>query len=816
MDQLEIAVSFGSSRKAKKWNTDILDWDAFVKKLSKFEDKGVTVAEYAAMSKPDRADLKDGKAFVGGFIKGDNRKKGNIESRSMLTLDADSIADLEDFLFDVEMALGDVAYVIYSTLSHTPKKPRLRLIVPLSEEVDADKHEAIARKIADSIGIENFDRTTFDVNRLMYMPCKLTDAETVWFANDGEETPGPLDVDTVLNEYFDWTNWGEWPRHADDDEKKLRALKKAEDPTTKKGHVGVFCRTYSVSEAIGEFLSDRYEPCDDADDRFTYIGGSTAGGLVIYDNDTFCHSHHSTDPVSGQMVNAYDLVRIHLYGHLDDATDGKLIAGKRPSDKMMNMKVDKDKQCTRTLTNELVQERSADFEDEDFDYVEKESSESNTSDNSDQVDPDAWKEKLAVEGNEILATTQNFALIINNGRLKGRFAKNEFTGGFDILKPVPWRNKEEWANGKIVKWSDRDDTQLRTWVEKVYGLRRKDMLEDAHVEVSYLNSYHPIKDYIEEVEWDGTPRAESIFIDFVGAEDSNYVRQVTRKTLLAAVKRLYEPGSKFDYMPVLVGGQGIGKSTILEKLAVRNEWFNGSLDDFDGKKAGEHLQAGWIFELGELAAMGKSGIEDVKRFITLTVDKYREAYSKRVEEFPRKSVFFGTTNRFDFLFDKTGNRRFMPIKVNKMPEGKAHWDVIPMEKKGDAGHAYIHQLWAEVYTWYMAGEGVFLDSKTTKEAEAMQKAHTSVDDFEETLIEWLDTPEPSDEFEIGEPVIRNEVTAQMIYKQVLNGDEPVVPTPTGKKIKLLMDNMDGWEKATFRVDDGNGKKVLKRGYRRIQ
>ncbi|USL89240.1 nucleoside triphosphate hyrolase [Bacillus phage vB_BceS_LY1] len=803
MDQLEIAVSYGEGRKSKKWNTDIVDWDKFVKKLSKFDVKKETVAEYKAMTKTAQSDLKDGKAFVGGFVKGDSRKKGNIESRSMLTLDADSISSLDDFLFEVEMNLGDTEYVIYSTLSHSAKGARLRLIVPLSEEVEADKHEAIARKIASNIDMESFDRTTFDVNRLMYLPARLADAEHIFIHNEGE----PLDVDEVLAEYFDWTNWGEWPRHADEDEKLLRARKKAGDPLSKPGRIGIFNRTYSISDAIETFLSDRYEKCDDADDRYTYIGGTTAGGLVLYDNDTFCHSHHSTDPISGQMVNAYDLVRIHLYDHLDDAAAGKLIAGKRPSDKMMNMKVDKDKQCTVTVINEQEAERMADFADEDFDDYEETPTEDMASDSE---DPDAWKEKLAKEGEEILPTTQNFSLLIDNGRFKGRFAFNEFTSSFDILKPVPWRKKEEWNGGKRVKVTDFDKIELRTWIEKVYDLRRKDMLDDAFVHVARKNSYHPIKEYIEQVEWDGVPRAETIFIDMVGAEDSNYVRQVTRKTLIAAVKRLYEPGSKFDYMPVLVGGQGIGKSTILEKLAVRPEWFNGSLDDFDGKKAGEHLQAGWIFELGELAAMGKSGIEDVKRFLTLTSDKYRAAYAETVQEYPRKNVFFGTTNRMDFLFDKTGNRRFMPIKVNKMPEGKAHWDTIPMNNKGDAGFDYIHQLWAEVYTWYMAGEGVFLDSKTTKEAEEMQKAHTSVDDFEEQLIEWLDTPEEADDFEIGESITRTEVTAQMIYKQVMNGDEPVVPTPIGKRIKLLMDNMEGWEKATIRVD---GKQ--KRGYRRV-
>ena len=191
--------------------------------------------------------------------------------------------------------------------------------------------------------------------------------------------------------------------------------------------------------------------------------------------------------------------------------------------------------------------------------------------------------------------------------------------------------------------------RMQHWLFDKYQIRSKDALINAFVTVCLERSYNPIKSYIESQEWDGVERAESIFIDTVGAEDSAYVRQVTRKTLLGAVKRLYEAGCKFDYMPVLVGGQGIGKSTIIEKLAVKQAWYNGSLTDFKGKEAGEQLQAGWIFEIGELAAMSKSGIEEVKNFITNPSDKFRPPYGAMVEEYPRKNVFFGTTNKMDYL-----------------------------------------------------------------------------------------------------------------------------------------------------------------------
>ncbi|AXN58315.1 DNA helicase [Bacillus phage Wes44] len=808
----ELVISFGSGRRSKTWKQEYLTWNDFVKRLSKWEEKRVTVAEYKKLKANKKkyaskiADLKDGKAFVGGAIKGDRRTKETVETRSMLTLDADSIEDLEGFLFDVEMVLDGVQYLVHSTLSHTPEEPRLRLLVPLSEEVDADKHEAIARKIAGNIGMGNFDRTTFDVNRLVYLPSKLMDAETIMYDNvTGFE---PLDVDKVLDEYFDWTNMGEWDRHEGEEERNHLHMKK-DDPLNKPGNIGVFNRTYSITDAIDTFLSDKYELCDDGSGRYTYVGGSTAAGLVIYDDDTFCHSHHSTDPISGQMVNAYDLVRIHLYGDSDYGMGDAGKIGKMPSDKRMAVLMDKDKLCKKTRIEEKRQGIMSDFSDEDFDDVTA----------AEPVEVEDWETELDMEGEDYLLTAKNLMLILTKGPMEGVLAYNEITNRPVMLKPAPWmgKNDEDRFEGKDeVPWTNNDMHRMRHWLFDMYDFRSKDALIDAFITVCLERSYNPIKRYIEAQEWDGIERAESIFIDMVGAEDNAYVRQVTRKTLLGAVTRLYRPGSKFDYMPVLVGGQGVGKSSLLERLAVKQAWYNGSLTDFKGKEAGEQLQAGWIFEIGELAAMNKSGIEEVKNFLTLTTDKFRPAYGAMAEEYPRKAVFFGTTNKMDFLVDKTGNRRFMPITVKRMPEGKEHWNTIPMNKPGDAGYEYIAQLWAEVYQWYKAGETVFLDNEIIDIATKIQKDHTMVDDFEERLLEWLDEPEEADEFEIGEPMLRTKVTSRDIYKQVLNGSDPVIPRQISNQIKLIMNNLDGWEhKKSIRYIDENGKEKVGAGYIRI-
>ena len=242
--------------------------------------------------------------------------------------------------------------------------------------------------------------------------------------------------------------------------------------------------------------------------------------------------------------------------------------------------------------------------------------------------------------------------------------------------------------------------------------------------------YHPIKEYFEGLpEWDGVVRAERVLIDYLGATDNEYVRAVTRKTLCAAVDRVFHPGKKFDNMTVLNGAQGIGKSTLITRLG--GDWYSDSLNisDMNDKTAAEKLQGYWILEIGELAGMKKADIDKVKAFISRQDDKYRASFGRRVTPHPRQCVFFGTTNSENgYLRDITGNRRFWNVKV---PGGS---DLKPW----DLTQEVVDQIWAEVLCLVKKGEKLYLDADVEAMARIEQNAAMEQDEREGFVREYLD------------------------------------------------------------------------------
>ncbi|MEV3023878.1 virulence protein E, partial [Paenibacillus larvae] len=398
---LELDIAFGKNRSDKNWKNEFLTWDEFVDRLRKVRRTGETMAEYSKMDNINKARVKDGPAFVGGFIRGGRRKKENLETRSLITLDVDQ-GD-ENFLFCCDLVLDGTAYVIYSTHSHRPKKPKYRLIIPTDRTMNPDEYAAVSRKIAEQIGMQYFDKTTFDVHRLMYLPSCSNDAKPILEVFEGE----PLGVDEVLDQYLDWKDPLEWPRH-ESDKAKRRAAAKMEDPRGKQGLVGVFCRCYTISEAIDEFLPGVYEPTEQAN-RYTYVGSSSYGGLVIYDDDTFAYSHHESDPISGREVNAFDLVRIHKFGQLDDKASEKTNITKLPSYTAMRAFANEDKNVKREMWDELS---------EHCDNISEEEDE----------DDDAWVDKLKMNQNTGYphATSGNVELILSHGEWKKVLAYDAF------------------------------------------------------------------------------------------------------------------------------------------------------------------------------------------------------------------------------------------------------------------------------------------------------------------------------------------------------------------------------------------------------
>ena len=269
------------------------------------------------------------------------------------------------------------------------------------------------------------------------------------------------------------------------------------------------------------------------------------------------------------------------------------------------------------------------------------------------------------------------------------------------------------------------------YLSRNYGIYSPGKTKDAVVAVAAERAYHPVRDYLEGLpEWDGIPRVDTLLVDYFGAADNSYTRAVSRKSMAAAIARVYRPGTKFDSVPILNGPQGIGKSTFYAKLA--GEWFSDSLTltDMKDKSGPEKLQGYWILELGELAGMRKADIETVKSFISRVDDKYRASYGVNVESHPRQCVIVGTTNaETGFLRDITGNRRFWPVRVSGNSRKKP-WQLTKED---------VAQIWAETLVLYQKGEKLYLEGQDAEIAVAEQADALETDEREGLVREYLET-----------------------------------------------------------------------------
>ncbi|MGN7470359.1 VapE domain-containing protein [Brevibacillus sp. SAFN-007a] len=771
MHDIELDISFGKHRADTNWKPEYLTWVEFVDRLRKVRRTAETMAQYDKMDVNGKGKAKDGPAFVGGLIRGGRRKKENVDTRSLITLDADFADD--DFLFAVELVLGGRAYVVYSTHSHRSHKPKYRLIAPVDRTMSPDEYAAISRKIAEQIGMHYFDKTTFQAHRLMYFPSCSKDAVPVFEEFEGE----PISADDVLAEYEDWQDVMSWPRHPEEKKARRVSASKAQDPREKQGVIGLFCRAFTIEEGIETFLSDIYVP-GSMPNRYTYVHGSSANGLEVYPDQELVYSHQDSDPIAdGRTYNLFDLVRVHKFGHLDDKVKDYTPDAKKPSHLAMERWA-ADRPEVKKLA---LAERQAGFAEMAAAFDDDSAAEEDEP-AADPVDED-WQTKLEQHHKTgmPLPTAGNVELILTHDVWRGVLAYDAFGNSEVIRKPLPWRGLER-PGRDYEPWLGADDKRLQHWFSKVYGISSAKLIQNAFTEVVHKNTFHPIKAYLESATWDGVPRAERIFSVYLGAPDTYYVRQVTRKMLLAAVTRLYRPGCKFDQMLVLVGPQGAGKSSLLAKLG--REWFSDSLRTFENKEAGEHLQSGWIFEIGELSAMKKSEVEEVKAFLSKTEDRYRVAYDRQVSEFPRKCVFFGTTNTRDFLRDATGNRRFWPVEVDPDRAELSHWTHLTED--------VVSQIWAEVLCWFKAGETLELDQEAREEAERQQAAHMESDPREGLIQEWLETPIEDEWADGPSDQLRQRVCAAQIWVECLGKKRGDMRPWDGKDILDIMRRIPGW------------------------
>lgn len=338
-------ISIGESKRSTHWIPKEVTWEQLCKKLSTPKVTSETVAEYAEMSKEQRGEIKDVGGYVGGRIEGGNRKAGSITDRQLICLDAD-FGDLG--LWDAWDLMVGKACLMHTSHSHTPENPRLRFVIPLSRPVTAAEYEPIARRIAEWLGIDAFDDTTYEASRLMFWSSRPKDGE---FICRIYESPDWINPDDVLATYEDWKDMRSWPTSGRQAQAVVKMGRIQGDPLTKPGVIGAFNRAYRITDAIEAFLPDVYVPCDDG--RWTYAKGSTTGGAVIYDDNTFIYSHHDTDPISRRLCNAFDMVRIHLYGDQDEGSDAEI--GELPSMNAMKALCQNDEKVRRELANGVTQ-----------------------------------------------------------------------------------------------------------------------------------------------------------------------------------------------------------------------------------------------------------------------------------------------------------------------------------------------------------------------------------------------------------------------------------------------------------------------------
>lgn len=772
-------IAIGSGRKELCWKNREWTWGQFLNKIKETRRTNETMAEYRKASKSRQDEIKDVGGFVGGYINGGRRNKGSVMERMMATLDIDFAAGdtWGDFCL-----LFNCAAAVYSTHKHTPDAPRLRLIIPFSRPVTPTEYQAVCRYIAGVIGIDMFDDTTYEPERLMYWPSTSIDGQYLFRYQDGEW----LDVESILATYRNWRDTSEWPVSSRIDVSVRREIKKQGDPLEKSGIVGAFCRTYDIHQAIETFLSEEYAPCG-IDNRYTYVHGSTTAGLVVYD-DKFAYSHHGTDPSSGKLCNAFDLVRLHLFGDKDENVSEKTNITKYPSYLAMEEFASKDKAVITTMAHEKILEAGEDF--------------AEISQNI-KVN-DEWLAEMDVDrkGN-YLATPKNINLIMENDpNLKDCFAYNLFFDRTALKRLPPWRKKND--NEMFIR--DDDEANLRLYLSKEpWRIEGKQKITDALDIICRKNAFHPVRDYFNELKWDGLSRLDTLFIDYLGAEDTDLNRWITRIIFTAAVYRIYEPGTKFDQIVVLVGTQGCGKSTIVEKMAVDNRWFTSSMPSPDKPdKAADHLRGKFIVEIGELVGFKKAEVEAIKNFLSKRADDFHAPYGKNDIHRPRQCVFFATTNEEQFLRDCSGERRYWPLQTAVYTPKYNVWEELSPD--------VVRQIWAEAVEHYKERIPLQLPIGLNEELRAVQEQYKKVDDWQGVIEEFLDTKLPAnwdnlnaaqrreyfyqkDPLRAEGVILRKHVCIPEILNECVNLDIKGVPGQIERnRISNCMRAIEGWER----------------------
>lgn len=383
-----------------------------------------------------------------------------------------------------------------------------------------------------------------------------------------------------------------------------------------------------------------------------------------------------------------------------------------------------------------------------------------------------WKTKLNItDSGHVKPTVWNVGLILRNISSTPLFALNAFTKDQVYIQIPPWAKPERDYIGEQI--TDDDIAAIVVWLSTHYRCEAsRATVETVLCDLVQSNSTHPVKEYLKSLKWDGIERLDHWLQMYLGATgDTKYLQAVGRKTLVAAVTRIFRPGAKFDQVLILEGKQGAGKSTVIQHLA-SPDWFTDQLGDITNKDSLDKMRGVWIVELGELASFTRHEVERLKEFISAQTDKFRPPYGRRTQDFPRQCIFIGTTNNYEYLKDTTGNRRYWPVKV-----GDINMNGVLEDRD---------QLWAEAYQLFLAGEKLYIEDKELiKIVMTEQTKRQSVDDFTADLWERI-----------------------IAWSKIDNNDKALIPTFSLYSEVLTTGLISGQSERTLKLHVGQAMKTL--------
>jgi predicted P-loop ATPase len=613
-----------------------------------------------------------------------HRRKDAVVSRSALTLDIDH-AD-SSFAEAVELAFPYAA-ILHTTFSSSPDAPRYRLIVPTSREMAPDEYVVAAHTVMQMLGEEQFDRSSAEPERYMYRPAAK---EPSWFS--WWELPGDaVDPDELLADFQEDLSGEPIPRPS----------KTKRDPFEIDGVIGAFNRAYEDWDLLIEEYELPYEKV--AEDRYHLVGARSQAGMgPVRDVAGFVYSHHANDPAYGKTCSAFDLVRLHRFGDLDSDSKPQTPVNKLPSHEAMLAVATTDHRAIAQLVGL------------DFDEVM----------DDDVATPGKWKLSLSRDRNgKFRDCIQNWDLVRDNDPAFQALSYNELSLSPEATEDLPWR--EVKSDSRVFTETDR--WEAMDYLEREYGFRPTKQRLDALVDVTAgRRVFNPVRDYLQDLVWDGKPRVETCL---PGVRATDFTRRVARMVMAAAVARMLNPGCKWDHTLVLYGTEGLGKSWWIDKIS---RGYSSSLGRIDNKDTLLTMQRSWIMTSDEGHSLRKVDSDAMKEFLTRTHDVFRMPYDRETLVHPRHSVIWSTTNDETFLRRQEGNRRFLIVHCS----APVDFDSITDE--------YVDQLWAEAVYLYRAGERLYMVDDEAEMAAKMRERFIEEDSLGGAIIEYLDQMVPLD------------------------------------------------------------------------